>query len=1622
MKMRRKLLSVLLGLAILLPTVAVPAGAAQEPTALDVIPTQGQKQAETARTSVVVKALEDGEIPVFTTQEVQEGTPVVDDGTTLAPMMGWSSWNFFQGYINETDIMAVANALVESGLADAGYKYVNLDDNWHSTIRDPEDGTIMWDLGNFPSGAGLVDKLHDMGLRVGLYSCSGDLTCEDVTGSYKFEKSDAQTFADWGIDYLKYDFCHQTLDDVLNAPNVDYIGITKLNEERTAAVVPEVRYEAEEAELAGNLTTGEHKDNVTGIEATYVTGLSKNGGTITFTVNVDEDGEYLMTIGCPKNTGNNKTYLEAMVNDDRYEVYFEKFGSDKSTYRRQLYVNLNAGENTIVLSHPVTSQKDDAIRRFSNMRNALNEATEGGNPIYFNVCEWGTTGPWTWVPGIGGNSWRTSGDIEAKWDSVLYCYESSVTKWQYQQPGAYNDPDMLQVGNGDLTEEENKSHFALWCMLSAPLQLGNDVRTFVSDSGEITPEAQTILDIVTNEDLIAINQDLPRLQCKRISTENNVDILVKPLLNQETSEPEVAILFLNKGDTETTASVDLTSLQDDRVDTLLPEADVYAAKELYTKDTEIVDEILSSGTIPSHGVKVFRVSAADGSALEKFVTLKVESAGVYPAGGTGEVTAILKNIGQTDINNATVKLTSSSVDGQTISVTEPSEPVNIPSGQQAEVKFTITLPELMATDRDAYADSYELAAVADFTYEGDSDTSQKTVNTVTKVSIPVVTEDSTDVMLGDANWMKSTTGWEDHPNQRNQSIEGNSIRLDGISYTSGIGAHAPSDIDIYVGGIPCLFTATVGIDEETSGGSVTFRILADGEEIYATKELGTLPPEQIACQVPAGTQILTLRADSGDGNSFDHADWAEAKLTVGADIPESYTITISPSSNGTISSNPTDSVMEGGNVRFTFTPEKGYYLDTAIVNGTDVTDDVENNVYVLQNVTENVTVEAIFAESPENIALKATATVDHPEVLWTDKHAGQVNDGLYEDPGVFGFKHPLTENSYFDLTWDNPVNIDSAVLKSYWTRAQGPSAFTISVRYEGSEDWVVVANATKDYGDILNAEQQSAEVVFENTLEKVKAMRVLVTASTHDIHLEYDRNNTCAAITEFEVYGTELCTVTLHKNNGEENEVVYVPNGTIPELTDPTKENASFDGWYTDEALTVPYDYAAVTESLDLYAKWVDASEQVTVTLHKNNGEENEIISVPKGTVPELPTPTKENASFDGWYLDEECTIPYDNAAVTESLDLYAKWVDAPEQVTVNFPKPEHGKITVSIDGMTSDTGSITIDSGKDVTVTFTPDAGYEVSTATVNGTTVTPDANGQYIIPNVTENVDITAIFTYVGGSSSGGGSSVTRYTITATATAGGSISPSGTVRVNRNADETFTMKAQEGYELADVLADGKSVGAVERYTFEEVRKSHTILAIFEKTIDDGDTPLGDLPFSDVDVDDWYAEAVGYVVKEGLMAGTSETTFGPATNLTRSMMAQVMFSMEKGVASAGNSFVDVPAGAWYADAVNWASANGIMSGYGDGRFGPDDPITREQIALLMYNYAKLKDYDMTATADLSLFADNAAISSWASEAMEWAVGSGLLSGKDGNMLDPTGVATRAEVATILMRFAEIGK
>ena len=183
------------------------------------------------------------------------------------------------------------------------------------------------------------------------------------------------------------------------------------------------------------------------------------------------------------------------------------------------------------------------------------------------------------------------------------------------------------------------------------------------------------------------------------------------------------------------------------------------------------------------------------------------------------------------------------------------------------------------------------------------------------------------------------------------------------------------------------------------------------------------------------------------------------------------------------------------------------------------------------------------------------------------------------------------------------------------------------------------------------------------------------------------------------------------------------------------------------------------------------------------------------------------------------------------------------------------------------------------------------------------------------------------------------------------------------------------------------------------------------------------DTGFSDVAADAWYAGAVEYVRDNGLMSGTGSATFSPNAATSRAMLATVLYRAAGSPAAEGTAaFSDVAADAWYADAVAWASENGIVKGYSDTVFAPNDTVTREQLATILYRYAEYKEYDVSAKGDLTTFADGAETSSWAAEAMEWAVGSSLLSGKDGGKLDPTGTATRAEVATILMRFMESEK
>ena len=285
----------------------------------------------------------------------------------------------------------------------------------------------------------------------------------------------------------------------------------------------------------------------------------------------------------------------------------------------------------------------------------------------------------------------------------------------------------------------------------------------------------------------------------------------------------------------------------------------------------------------------------------------------------------------------------------------------------------------------------------------------------------------------------------------------------------------------------------------------------------------------------------------------------------------------------------------------------------------------------------------------------------------------------------------------------------------------------------------------------------------------------------------------------------------------------------------------------------------------------------------------------------------------------------------------------------------------------------------------------------------------------------DLTLYALWTANSS---GSGSTRYTITVEDAENGSVR-SSVSRAARGASITLTVTPDEGYELERLTVtdgNGKSVTVTDRgdgrYVFTMPRSNVTVEAAFAAT--GGESQGWDNPFTDVEEDDWFYDAVEYVCTNGMMQGTGSTMFSPEMTTTRGMIVTILYRMEGEPAVTGAAdFDDVSAGQWYSDAVAWASANGIVDGYGNGSFGPEDIITREQAAAILYRYAGYKTYDVTATGELNGFADADEISGWAEDAMSWAVGAGLLNGKNGGLLDPTGTATRAEAAAILARFCQ---
>jgi hypothetical protein len=257
-----------------------------------------------------------------------------------------------------------------------------------------------------------------------------------------------------------------------------------------------------------------------------------------------------------------------------------------------------------------------------------------------------------------------------------------------------------------------------------------------------------------------------------------------------------------------------------------------------------------------------------------------------------------------------------------------------------------------------------------------------------------------------------------------------------------------------------------------------------------------------------------------------------------------------------------------------------------------------------------------------------------------------------------------------------------------------------------------------------------------------------------------------------------------------------------------------------------------------------------------------------------------------------------------------------------------------------------------------------------------------------------------------------------TVTLNSGGSVillSGSGSVTINSGTVICIT----DG----NTVSSGDSLVRYNRYmAAEDTTATVNILSPAYVAIDGMVKVMGDVksPFGDVFVSDWYYDAVKYAVDKQLFTGTSDTTFSPNANMTRAMLVTVLYRMEgRPAVTAANNFRDVKNGQWYTDAILWANANNIVTGYGDGLFGIDDPITREQMAAILYRYASAKGYNVTGSDDLARFTDAPSVRGWALDAMKWAVAQGLINGTTDTTLSPGGSATRGQVATILMRFAE---
>lgn len=468
------------------------------------------------------------------------------------------------------------------------------------------------------------------------------------------------------------------------------------------------------------------------------------------------------------------------------------------------------------------------------------------------------------------------------------------------------------------------------------------------------------------------------------------------------------------------------------------------------------------------------------------------------------------------------------------------------------------------------------------------------------------------------------------------------------------------------------------------------------------------------------------------------------------------------------------------------------------------------------------------------------------------------------------------------------------------------------------------------------------------------------------------------------------------------------------------------------------YDAANKTLALEITPQYrVVASTATTANEIKLDGDNKNAQVVQKYTDMTINTPTEVTmelptgfAVADGDKLSiqhtKNGTVEYYTGTVTKKDDKFylTFTTNGFSPFVISVPAASIGEnvyptLQAAADAAKS-TDVISVKSGASHELNFTTTKSVKVKNETGADITVKFNGTNKDVAKDATE----TFSYTKPSSSSSGGSSSgKTTYKVTTSAVNNGGVNASPS-SAEKGATITITLSPDKGYKLDKLTVtdgSGKTVSTVKKsdtvYTFTMPASAVKVGVSYVKATE---TP-SETKFNDVSANDWFASAVDYVTGKGMMNGTADNTFSPKANTTRGMVVTVLYRLENQPSTSVASFTDVASGAYYANAVAWANANGIVSGYGSGKFGPNDKVTREQLAAILYRYAQYKKYDVSVGEDTNILSydDAQSISSYAIPAIQWACGAGVVTGKSGSKLDPKGNATRAEVAAMLMRFCE---